>query len=206
MIIGLTGGIGSGKSAAAAMFNELGAGLVDADAIAHELTAPGGAAIPAIRGKFGDTAISAEGALDRAAMRRRVFTDAAAKLRLEAILHPLIRAETQRRCEAALAAGAPYVVMVAPLLIESGEYRRRVSRVVVVDCAEETQVIRVMARSGLSREEVLRIMATQAARAERLAAADDVIDNDAGMDALRMQIETMHRRFLDLAGKTQSHG
>jgi len=206
LIIGLTGGIGSGKSAAAAMFNELGAGLVDADAIAHELTAPGGAAIPAIRGKFGDTAISAEGALDRAAMRRRVFTDAAAKLRLEAILHPLIRAETQRRCEAALAAGAPYVVMVAPLLIESGEYRRRVSRVVVVDCAEETQVIRVMARSGLSREEVLRIMATQAARAERLAAADDVIDNDAGMDALRMQIETMHRRFLDLAGKTQSHG
>lgn len=206
LIIGLTGGIGSGKSAAAAMLKELGAGLVDADAIAHELTAPGGAAIPAIRGEFGDTAVSADGALDRAAMRRLVFADAAAKLRLEAILHPLIRAETQRRCEEAMVAGAPYVVLVVPLLIESGDYRRRVTRVAVVDCAEETQVTRVMARSGLTREEVQRIMAAQVNRAERLAAADDVIDNDGDMEALRVQIEALHRLYLELAGKTRSRG
>ena len=206
LIIGLTGGIGSGKSAAAARFEELGAVLVDADAIAHALTAPGGAAILAIRGEFGDSAISADGALDRAAMRRLVFVDAAAKLRLEAILHPLIRAETQRRCEEAMASGAPYVVLVVPLLIESGDYRRRVTRVAVVDCAEETQVTRVMARSGLTREEVERIMAAQVTRAERLAAADDVIDNDKDMATLRAQIEILHRRYLDLAGKTRSHG
>lgn len=206
MIIGLTGGIGSGKSAAAEMLKELGAGFVDADAIAHELTAPGGAAIAAIRAEFGDQAVSADGSLDRPVMRRRVFADAAAKLRLEAILHPLIRAETRRRCEETLASGAPYVVLVVPLLIESGDYRGRVARVAVVDCAEETQVRRVMARSGLAREEVLSIMAAQVTRAERLAAADDVISNDGDMKSLRLQIETLHRRYLELAGKTCSHG
>ena len=206
MVIGLTGGIGSGKSAAAEMFRELGTGFVDADAIAHELTALGGTAIAAIRSEFGDQAVAADGALDRAAMRRLVFADGAAKRRLEAILHPLIRAETQRRCAAALAAGAPYVVLVVPLLIESGDYLKRVSRVAVVDCAEETQVARVMARSGLARAEVERIMAAQVARTERLAAADDVIDNDGDMESLRLQVEALHHRYLDLAGKTWPHG
>lgn len=206
MLIGLTGGIGSGKSAAATMLNELGAGLVDADAIAHELTAPGGTAIPAIRNEFGEAAVSADGALDRAVMRRLVFADRAAKLRLEAILHPLIGAETRRRCKEALVSGVPYVVLVVPLLIESGDYRKRVSRVAVVDCAEETQVSRVMTRSGLARDEVERIMATQVGRKERLAAADDVIDNDGDMDFLRAQVETLHRRYLELAGGTRSHG
>lgn len=206
LIVGLTGGIGSGKSAAATMFAELGAAVVDADAIAHELTAPGGLAIPAIRRGFGDALIGADGALDRAAMRRLVFADATAKARLEAILHPLIRAESERRCEAGLAAGAPYAVLVVPLLVESKTFRARVARVAVVDCAEETQVARVMARSGLTREEVRRIMATQAPRAERLAAADDVIDNDDDMSALRVQVERLHRLYLERAGKSRSHG
>lgn len=206
LIVGLTGGIGSGKSKAAAIFEELGAAAVDADVIAHELTASGGAAIPAIRREFGEAVVAADGALDRAVMRGMVFSDAAAKRRLEAILHPLIRAETLRRCESVLAAGAPYVVLVAPLLLESGGYRSRVSRVVVIDCAEETQVVRVMARSGLARDEVRRIMATQAMRAERLAAADDVIDNDGDMEELRAQVEALHRRYIDLAGKTRPHG
>lgn len=205
-ILGLTGGIGSGKTAAAEVFHQLGAALVDTDAIAHELSAPGGAAIAALRAGFGDALITADGALDRTAMRKRVFSDARAKARLEAILHPLIRAESERRCAAAFAAGAPYVVMVVPLLVESTGYRRRLSRVLVVDCAEETQVARVMARSGLSREEVLAIMATQAVRADRLAAADDVVDNDDGMDGLRRQVETLHRRYLDLASAKAGGG
>ena len=206
LIVGLTGGIGSGKSKAAAIFEELGAAAVDADVIAHELTASGGAAIPAIRREFGEAVVAADGALDRAVMRGMVFSDAAAKRRLEAILHPLIRAETLRRCESALAAGAPYVVLVAPLLLESGGYRSRVSRVAVIDCAEETQVLRVMARSGLTRDEVRRIMATQATRAQRLAAADEVIGNDGDMETLRAQVEALHRRYLDLAGKTRPQG
>ncbi len=198
-ILGLTGGIGSGKSVAADMFAELGAALVDADAIAHDLTTPGGAAIAALRAGFGDAVVAGDGALDRAAMRRLVFADSAARSRLEAIIHPLIRAESERRCADAFAALAPYVVMVVPLLIESPGYRRRCSRVLVVDCAEETQVARVMARSQLTRDEVLAIMATQAERATRLAAADDVINNDNGMDGLRHQVELLHRRYLELA-------
>lgn len=199
-IVGLTGGIGSGKSVAADMLGELGAALVDTDAIAHELSASGGAAIAPLRATFGDALISADGALDRAAMRSLVFSDAAARAKLEAIIHPLIRAESVRRCAGAFAAGAPYVVMVIPLLVESPDYRRRVSRVLVVDCAEQTQVARVMARSQLAREEILRIMATQAGRVARLSAADDVIANDNGMDGLRRQVEALHARYLDLAG------
>ena len=199
-ILGLTGGIGSGKTAVADMLGELGAALVDTDAIAHELTAPGGAAIAALRAAFGDAVIAADGAMDRAAMRQLVFSDALAKARLESIIHPLIRAESERRRTAALAAGHPYVVMVVPLLVESPDYRQRVSRVLVVDCPEETQVARVMARNGLRREEVARIMASQARRGERLAAADDVIVNDRDLGELRRQVETLHRRYLELAG------
>jgi dephospho-CoA kinase len=200
-IVGLTGGIGSGKSAAAGFFAELGAAVVDADVVAHELTAPGGAAMAAIREAFGPAAVADNGALDRVGMRRLVFSDAAAKARLESILHPLIRAESEIRCDRGLAQGAPYAVLVVPLLIESGAYRNRVSRVVVVDCAESTQVGRVMARSGLAREEVLRIMAAQATRAERLAASDDTLNNDADISRLQAQVAALHRKYLILAAK-----
>lgn len=195
-VLGLTGGIGSGKSAAAAIFGELGAQVIDVDQIAHELSAPGGAAIPFIQKSFGDTLLTPEGALDRQAMRQLVFTDPAAKKKLEAILHPMISSESQRRCHSALNRGAPYVVLVVPLLIESGTYRNRAARICVVDCPEEAQIARVMARSGLAREEVQRIMATQAKRETRLAAADDVIDNTGDLDQLRRQVEPLHQSYL----------
>ncbi|HQW19218.1 MAG TPA: dephospho-CoA kinase [Rhodocyclaceae bacterium] len=200
-VIGLTGGIGSGKSAAAAMFGELGAAVVDVDNIAHELTAPSGLAIEAIRQAFGDELIAADGALDRSAMRQRIFGDAVAKSRLEAILHPMIGAESLYRCETALASGAPYVMLVVPLLVESGTYRSRADRIAVVDCAEETQITRVMSRSGLARTEIERIMATQASRTERLAIADDIIDNNAGLAELRAQVTNLHRKYLTCAIK-----
>lgn len=196
-IVGLTGGIGCGKSATADLFAELGAALVDTDAIAHELTAPNGAAIAPIRAAFGDALTTTNGALDRAAMRKLVFSDNTAKLRLEGLLHPLIRAESERRCEGAT---APYVVLVVPLLVESGGYRSRVHRVVVVDCPEEMQVARVMARSGLTTADVRAIMATQATREQRLAAADDTIDNSGDLAALRLQVLTLHRQYLEKAG------
>lgn len=195
-LVGLTGGIGSGKSAASSLFESLGAAVVDTDVIAHELTAPGGAAIESIRNAFGDEVIDARGALDRAAMRRKVFADASAKARLEAILHPMIRAEADRR---SAAARAPYVVLVVPLLVESGGYRSRVRRVAVVDCPEEVQVARVMTRSGLSAEEARAIMAAQVSREQRLAVADDVIDNGGDLAALRPQVEALHRRYLEMA-------
>jgi dephospho-CoA kinase len=205
-IVGLTGGIGSGKSAAAGFFAELGVAVVDTDVVAHELTAPGGAAMAAIRDAFGSAVVAESGALDRAAMRHLVFNDAAAKIRLESILHPLIRAESELRCDRGLADGSPYAVLVVPLLVESGAYRKRVSRVAVVDCAETTQITRVMARSGLARDEILRIMAAQATRAERLAAADDILNNDADISGLEAQIAALHRKYLILAAKTSMTG
>ena len=196
LIVGLTGGIGSGKSAVADLFEELGAAVVDTDAIAHELTAPGGAAIEPIRKAFGADVIAPNGALDRAAMRRQVFADAQAKTRLEGILHPMIRTEADRRSDASR---APYVVLVVPLLVESGGYRSRVQRVSVVDCPEEIQVARVMSRSGLSAEEARAIMAAQVGRDQRLAVADDVIDNSGDLAALRPQVEALHRQYLEMA-------
>jgi len=198
-VVGLTGGIGSGKSAAAEHFAAQGAAVVDTDAIAHELTAPAGAAMPALRGAFGDAIAAADGGLDRPAMRARVFADAAARARLESILHPLIRAEADRRCAAALAAGAPYALLVVPLLVETGSYRERLARIAVVDCDEETQIARVMARNALSRAEVTRIMAAQAGRQQRLAAADDVLANDGVLPQLWRQVETLHGRYLEMA-------
>jgi len=192
-VIGLTGGIGSGKSAAADEFARLGATLVDTDAIAHALTAPGGAAIDAVRTLFGDSAIDASGAMDRAWVRARVFADPDARRRLEAVLHPLIRRESVARVRAA---SGPYVVLVVPLLIESQDYRARVDRVLVVDCPVELQVARVSARSGLSEEEVRRIIAAQVAREARLAAADDVIDNSGTLEALRSQVQQLHAQYL----------
>jgi dephospho-CoA kinase len=195
-VVGLTGGIGSGKSAAADLFAALGAAVIDTDAIAHELTAPGGGAMPAIRAGFGDAVVAADGALDRAAMRAIVFADPAARKRLEAILHPLIRLESERRIAAAT---SPYVILMVPLLVESGSYRERVNRLAVVDCREDTQIARVMRRNGLQRDEIERILAAQATRAERLAAADDVIDNDGDIAALSPRILQLHGEYSALA-------
>lgn len=199
-IVGLTGGIGSGKSAAADAFEKLGAAVVDTDRIAHELTRAGGAAIAGVRALFGDSAIAADGAMDRKAVRERVFSDPASKQRLEALLHPMIRAESERQIAAAFKDGtAPYVVHVVPLLVESPDYRKRVQRVLVVDCPEALQVERVRARSGLSAAEVEAIVRSQVSREKRLAAADDVIDNANSLDDLREQVRRIHARYLVLA-------
>jgi dephospho-CoA kinase len=191
--VGLTGGIGCGKTTVADMFAELGAAIVDTDQIAHSLTAPHGAAMPAIVAEFGPEFATADGALDRARMRELVFSDSGAKARLEAILHPRIRDATYA---AALVATGPYVIFVVPLLIESGAWRERVARVLAIDCPEEVQIARVMARNGLTEEQVKAIMAAQVTRAQRLAAADDVIVNDDGIDALRPQIAQLHDNYL----------
>lgn len=195
-VVGLTGGIGSGKSAAADAFEKLGATVVDTDRIAHELTRAGGAAMAGVRALFGDSAIAADGAMDRKAVRERVFSDPASKKRLESLLHPMIRAESERQIAAAT---GPYVVHVVPLLVESPGYRERVQRVLVVDCPEAMQVARVRARSGLSSAEVEAIVRSQVSRAQRLAAADDVIDNSGTIAALQKQVEKLHLTYLDLA-------
>ena len=194
-VVGLTGGIGSGKSAVADLFAQRGVAVIDTDAIAHALTVAGGAAMPAIRAEFGDAVASAGGALDRAVMRTMVFADATARKRLEAILHPMIRAEGERQLLAS-ATGSPYAILVVPLLVESGDYRKRVNRVAVVDCAETTQVARVMRRNGLSGSEIERMLAAQATRAERLAAADDIIENDGALADLPPRIERLHRQYV----------
>ena len=200
-IVGLTGGIGSGKSAVAARFADLGIAVVDTDAIAHELTGAGGAAMPAIAAAFGPAVVSAAGALDRTAMRRLAFADAGVRQRLEGILHPMIRHEALARCEQALSQHSPYVILAVPLLVESDAYRQYVRRVLVVDCDEAVQEQRVMARSGLAADEVRRIMSTQAARAERRAAADDIIDNNGDLAALIPQVEALHDRYLAASEK-----
>ena len=198
-VVGLTGGIGSGKSAAAEEFARLGAAVVDTDAIAHELTQRGGAALSELRRLFGAEYIDASGAMDRRRMRERVFSDPAAKARLEGLLHPMIRAESERRISAAR---APYVVHVVPLLLESPDYRRRMQRVLVVDCPEIVQVERVRRRSALAEDEIRRIIAAQTPRDARLAAADDVIDNSGSLDALHKQVRAHHARYLELARAT----
>ena len=199
LVVGLTGGIGSGKSAAADMFGGFGAAIIDADAIAHELTCIAGAAMPAIHAAFGPDVVTPEGALNRSAMRQLVFSDAASRSRLEAILHPMIRAESELRSHAALKNGAPYLMMVIPLLLESGDPRSRVGRILVVDCPEETQIARVASRSQLAEPEIRRIMATQATRAQRMHVADDVIDNAGDLAALKVQVTALHQNYLGLA-------
>ena len=200
-VVGLTGGIGGGKSTAAREFERLGASVVDTDAIAHELTAPGGAALAHIKALFGEAFISPSGAMDREAMRERVFSDPAAKRALEQLLHPMIRAEAERRIDAA---GAPYVIYVVPLLVESGDYRSRVDRVLVVDAPEALQVERARSRSALPEREVRAIMAQQLPRAARLAAADDVIDNSGALEALRAQVAALHARYLKMAAQARA--
>lgn len=195
--IGLTGGIGSGKSTVASMLAALGAVVLDTDAISRELTAPGGAALPAIAALFGAQALGADGALDRAWMRQRVFADAAARRQLEGILHPMIGAEVQRRSDAA---GAAPRVFDVPLLTESQHWRARVQRVLVVDCSEETQVQRVVQRSQWTEDTVRRVIAQQAPRARRRAIADAVIFNEGlSLEALALQVQALWRGWCPAA-------
>jgi len=196
LVVGLTGGIGSGKSAAAEEFDRLGATVVDTDAIAHELTQAGGAAVPQVRRLFGEDYVDAQGAMVRAKMRALAFRDPGARKKLEQLLHPLIRAESDRRIAAA---SGGYVIHVVPLLVESRDYRQRVSRVLVVDCPGDLQVERVRQRSGLADEEIRRILRSQASREARLAAADDIIDNSGSLDALHKQVRELHASYLELA-------
>ena len=196
--VGLTGGIGSGKSTVADLFATHGVAIVDTDLIAHRITAPNGVAMPQIASEFGAAFVAADGSMDRARMRTLIFSDEAARRRLEDITHPLIRAETER---ARNAARGLYVMLVVPLLVESGAWKTRVNRVLTVDCSVETQISRVMDRNAFSREQVLAIIARQATREARLAAADDFIVNDnTSIEELTRQVEQQHRLYLSLAG------
>lgn len=190
--IGLTGGIGCGKSTVTDLFAAHGASIIDTDLLAHKVTAPDGAAMPAIRAAFGASFILPNGAMDRARMRERVFADPAEKRRLEAIVHPLIGIEVER---AVVEARGSYLMFVVPLLVESGKWRERVTRVLVIDCPEVLQITRVVQRNGLHPTQVEAIMAAQVTRATRLAAADDIIVNDADMAALAPQVEHLHQQY-----------
>jgi dephospho-CoA kinase len=194
--VGLTGGIGCGKSTVAELFAERGANIVDTDRIAHELTGSGGAAMPALLAEFGEDYLAADGALDRARMRELVFADPQARLRLEAILHPGIRAAA---LAAAASATGSYVVFVVPLLVERGNWNQIIRRILVIDCPEQLQISRVMARNGLQEAQVKAIMATQVPRQARLAAADDIINNDAELETLLPQIDALHAQYLAAA-------
>ncbi len=187
--IGLTGGIGSGKSTVAVLLAAKGAAIIDTDAIARRLTLPGGRAIPAIRSEFGNEAIDATGGMNRDRMRALAFGDPQVRRRLEAILHPLIGIETERE---AASSASPVKVFDVPLLVESGRWRSRVNRVLVIDCNEDTQVGRVVKRAGWAVEMVQAVIAQQAARSARLAAADVVIHNDGiTLEQLAMQVDTL---------------
>lgn len=195
--VGLTGGIGSGKSLVAELLAAGGAAVIDTDAIAHEITAPGGIALEPIRTAFGDQVINASGALDRPRMRRRVFADPAERKRLEAIVHPMIRDIADAR--AASAATAPYVVFAVPLLVESGTWVARVDRVLVIDCPIAQQVQRVVGTRGLPRQQVQAIIAQQATREQRLTAADDVLVNAGSIATVVPRVARLHARYCAMA-------
>ncbi|MFY9136642.1 dephospho-CoA kinase [Zwartia sp.] len=196
--LGLTGGIGSGKTHVANLLASWGATVVDTDLIAHQLTAPGGAAIQAIRDCFGQGLIDAHGALDRGQMRELVFANPQRRAELEGILHPLIGEEVVRQAQGATGI---YAVFVVPLLVESGRWRDRIDRLCVVDCEPETQIARVQARSGIPVETIRRIMAAQATRNERLAAADDIVSNmeSTSLADLEKQVLVLHKAWCNLA-------
>ena len=204
LVIALTGGIGSGKSSVADILSELGAAVIDTDAIAHELTAAGQPGARRIAEAFGDEYLDTTGALDRKRMRELVFSDASAKQRLESLLHPMIRAEVKARIESVAKKPrneVPYIVIVVPLLIETGAYRELAQHVLVVDCDEQLQIARVMRRSGLTPAAVEAIMANQASREERLRHADDIVRNDGDLQTLRATVAAVHQKYLDLASK-----
>ena len=196
--LGLTGGIGSGKTQVANLLADLGASVIDTDLIAHQLTAAGGRAIEPIRQAFGEEVIEASGALNRARMRELVFAEPARRAELEAILHPLIGQTARQEAEQAVGL---YVVFVVPLLVESGRWRQQIDRLCVVDCDQETQIERVQARSGIELVMIQRILAAQATREQRLAVADDVIDNSktVSLEALKKQVLVLHQGWCNLA-------
>ena len=196
IVVGLTGGIGSGKSAVSRAFSVLGIEVVDTDALAHELSAPGSEGFAAIHAAFGPQVVLPSGEIDRAWLRRRVFADPAMRTTLESVLHPLIVAEARRRIAAW---HGVYGIVVVPLLLERGGLAGSVDRVLVVDCPEAEQVRRVVERSGLSESEVKAVMATQLDRAQRIARADDVLDNSGPLENIPAQVEALDRRYRQLA-------
>ena len=194
--VGLTGGIGSGKTAVSNELAKLGAGVIDTDLIAHQITSSNGVAIPMIQKQFGSEFISPEGALIREKMRSLVFADPMTRKTLESITHPLIREETFRQAQQLLDTSAPYLVFVVPLLIESGNWSSLLDHLVVVDCPEDMQIERVMHRSNLSRVEVQKILKAQASRAQRLASADMVIENQGTLNNLKAEVMKLHQKIL----------
>ena len=196
--LGLTGGIGSGKTQVANLLADLGASVIDTDLIAHQLTAAGGRAIEPIQKAFGDEVIEASGALNRARMRELVFAEPARRAELEAILHPLIGQTARQEAEQAVGL---YVVFVVPLLVESGRWRQQIDRLCVVDCDQETQIERVRTRNGIELITIQRILAAQATREQRLAVADDVIDNSktVSLEVLKKQVLVLHQGWCNLA-------
>lgn len=194
LCIGLTGGIGSGKSTVARLFTALGVNVVDTDEIAHQLTQADGLAIPMIRAGFGDEYITTAGTLDRSRMRQLIFSESAAKQKLESILHPLILSQSIARLTDC--PDAPYAILMAPLLLESPSFLRQVGRVLVVNCTEQNQILRVKQRSGLDEPEICAIIARQISSAERLARADDIIQNDGTQADLVTQVASLHQQYL----------
>ena len=194
--VGLTGGVGSGKSTIAAMLSKRGAGLIDADAIAHKLTSSGGSAIDSLRESFGADAIATDGALDRARMRARVFSDSGARKQLESLLHPMIRTMMREHAAKLIADGAPYAVYAVPLLIESGNWRSYIDRILLIDCSETTQLARVCSRAGIDHSTAQKIVASQATRPQRLAAADDVLLNEAPLNEIEPRVQRLHQLYL----------
>jgi dephospho-CoA kinase len=197
-LIGLTGGIGSGKTAVSNLLGELGAGIVDTDLISHQITAPGGNAIPLIAKAFGADFIDTGGALNRAKMRALVFANPNARQALEKITHPLIQQETAKQALQLAKSGVPYLVFVVPLLLESGSWVSLIDYLVVVDCPEETQILRVMHRSNMTRLDVENILKAQTSRNARLTAANAVIENQGSMDELKLEVLKLHQKLLKI--------
>lgn len=195
-IVGLTGGIGCGKSSASKFFSDLGIDVIDTDVIARKLTQSGGSAISMIQETFGDSFITSDGALDRNKMRDLIFSNSAARLKLEEILHPLILKETVLQIEQTR---SPYTILVVPLLFETNDYSNIIQRTLIIDCDEQQQLSRTMARSHLSQQAVRTIMATQISRKIRLQKADDIIINDQDIDYLRTQVLRLHHQYLSLS-------
>jgi len=202
-VVGLTGGIGCGKSSATKIFSDLGVDVIDTDVISRELTQSGGSAIQMIRNTFGDAFITTDGALDRKKMRNLVFSGSDARLQLEKILHPLILEETVLQAKQT---HSSYSIIVIPLLFETNDYDNIVQRTLAVDCDEQQQLSRTMARSHLAEQKVRAIMATQLLREARLQKADDIIINNQDIDHLRMQVLQLHHKYLMLSERTQISG
>ncbi len=203
-LIGLTGGIGSGKTTVSDLLDTLGAGIIDTDLISHEITAAGGSAIAGIQNAFGNEYLTSQGALDRPKMRALVFGDSGARQTLEQITHPLIREETVKQAISLAQSGVTYLVFVVPLLIESGSWLNLIDYLVVVDCPEETQIARVMHRNNMPREAVMGILNAQTSRATRLASADAVIENEGDLEMLKTAVFNLHQKILKIGKESPS--